>query len=64
MIRVLYVYFISVIYYFLDGDWEADHEQYAKFDEVSKIKWPDDSVSKHVYKDKCNFLNYLNNIQV
>ncbi|XP_060860182.1 protein PAT1 homolog 1 isoform X2 [Metopolophium dirhodum] len=24
-----------------DGDWEADHEKYAKYDEVIKKKWPD-----------------------
>ncbi|XP_022164660.1 protein PAT1 homolog 1 isoform X3 [Myzus persicae] len=26
-----------------DGDWEADHEKYAKYDEVTKKKWPDDT---------------------
>uniref|UniRef100_A0A2S2PY59 Uncharacterized protein n=1 Tax=Sipha flava TaxID=143950 RepID=A0A2S2PY59_9HEMI len=24
-----------------DGDWETDHEKYAKFDEVTKKRWPD-----------------------
>lgn len=33
----------------IDGDWEADHEKYAKFDEVSKKRWPDETVSKLIY---------------
>uniref|UniRef100_A0A2S2ND48 Protein PAT1 1 n=1 Tax=Schizaphis graminum TaxID=13262 RepID=A0A2S2ND48_SCHGA len=26
-----------------DGDWEADHEKYAQYDEVIKKKWPDET---------------------
>lgn len=29
----------------IDGDWETDHEKYAKFDEVTKNRWPDGTVS-------------------
>lgn len=33
----------------LDGDWETDHEKYAKFDEVTKNRWPDGTVSTIYY---------------
>jgi len=29
----------------IDGDWEADHEKYAKYDEGIKKQWPDETVS-------------------
>lgn len=34
-----------LLFIFIDGDWEADHEKYAKFDEDTKNRWPDGTVS-------------------
>lgn len=38
-------YLCCKIFILIDGDWEADHEKYAKYDEVTKKKWPDGTVS-------------------
>jgi len=42
-----------------DGDWEADHEKYAKFDEGIKNRWPDgteiiDDIPNSIASEKTN----------
>lgn len=50
------------IFTLIDGDWEADHEKYAKYDEVIKKKWPDGTVSilfLFIYLSKCLQFNII-----